>query len=83
MKVIGCGWRIVISPICRVVRKLERDEMGGLVFAQVPFSNGFLRSRGMREGGHPEIGHRNFVAHVAQISRGNAQANAVNSTDLA
>jgi hypothetical protein len=28
-------------------------------------------------------GHRYFVAHVAQISRGNAQANAVNSTDLA
>jgi serine/threonine protein kinase len=28
-------------------------------------------------------GHRYFVAHVAQISGGNAQANAVNSTDLA
>jgi hypothetical protein len=28
-------------------------------------------------------GHRYFVAHVAQLSRGNAQANAVNSTDLA
>jgi hypothetical protein len=32
----------------------------------------------------PELdhGHRYFVAHVAQISRGNAQANADNSTDL-
>ena len=28
-------------------------------------------------------GHLYFVAHVAQISRGSAQANAVNSTDLA
>ena len=28
-------------------------------------------------------GHLYFVAHVAQISRGNAQANPVNSTDLA
>ena len=27
--------------------------------------------------------HQYFVAHVAQVSRGNAQANAVNSTDLA
>ena len=30
----------------------------------------------------PNWGYRYFVAHVAQISRGNAQANAVNSTDL-
>ena len=37
----------------------------------------------MRDGEQPKIGHRYFVAHVAQISRGNAQANAVNSTDLA
>ena len=37
----------------------------------------------MRDGEEPEIGHGYFVAHVAQISRGNAQANAVNSTDLA
>ena len=37
----------------------------------------------MRDGEQPEIGRRYFVAHVAQISRGNAQANAVNSTDLA
>ena len=36
----------------------------------------------MRDGEEPEIGHGYFVAHVAQISRGNAQANAVNSTDL-
>jgi hypothetical protein len=28
------------------------------------------------------VGHRCFVAHVAQISGGNAQANVVNSTDL-
>ena len=37
----------------------------------------------MRDGEQPEIGRRYFVAHVAQISRGNAQANALNSTDLA
>jgi len=37
----------------------------------------------MRDGEQPEILRRYFVAHVAQISRGNAQANAVNSTDLA
>ena len=37
----------------------------------------------MRDGEQPEIRRRYFVAHVAQISRGNAQANAVNSTDLA
>jgi len=36
----------------------------------------------MRDGEQPEILRRYFVAHVAQISRGNAQANAVNSTDL-
>src|SRR5437764_233600 len=30
----------------------------------------------------PNVGHRYFVAQVAQISGGNAQANAVNSTDL-
>jgi len=40
-----------------------------------------IRQRG--DGERPEIGPRYFVAHVAQISRGNAQANAVNSTDLA
>jgi len=37
----------------------------------------------MRDGEQPEILRRYFVAHVAQISRGNAQANAVNSTGLA
>jgi hypothetical protein len=37
----------------------------------------------MRNGEQPEILRRYFVAHVTQISRGNAQANAVNSTDLA
>src|SRR5260370_18578192 len=37
----------------------------------------------MRDANSLNSGHRYFVAHVAQISRGNAQANAVNSTDLA
>src|SRR6266566_8161741 len=35
----------------------------------------------MREDEQPQR-HRYFVAHVAQISRGYAQASAVNSTDL-
>ena len=37
----------------------------------------------MRDGEKPEIGNQYFVAHVAQINRGNAQANPVNSTDSA
>ena len=36
----------------------------------------------MRDGEQPEIGHRYFVAQVAQISRRNARANTVNSTEL-
>ena len=37
----------------------------------------------MRDGQQPELRPSVLVGHVAQISRGNAQANAVNSMDLA
>jgi hypothetical protein len=52
----------------------------GPIFANAPRHRDFSYKR---DGEEPEIGHRYFVARVAQISRGNAQANAVNSTDLA
>ena len=51
----------------------EARLMSGIIFITVPT---------IQYGDIPNWGYRYFVAHVAQIRGGNAQANAVNSTDL-
>ena len=72
--------RTVRATSHSTVRRCRCEESGRRRSTDAPRDRAYWY---MRDGEQPEILRRYFVAHVAQISRGNAQANAVNSTDLA
>jgi len=72
--------RTVRATSHSTVRRCRCEESGRRRSKDAPRNRAYWY---MRDGEQPEILRRYFVAHVAQISRGNAQANAVNSTDLA
>jgi hypothetical protein len=71
--------------VCHIVKVVKRSQRSRWQPCSSPKYHPFQRwcDLYMRDGQQPELRPSALAAHVAQISRGNAQANAVNSTDLA